>query len=344
VNTASARRYRPSRYRPSRYRLPGSLLAAACALIALAACGTQHAGTTGQPTGAARTARPAAAATAAASPRQRAEADAAHLMASFPRPPGAVRTGLIASLVAPGEGAINPDLVTVTRWWRAPGRPQAVLAWIRAHMPRELVLQGRSDGGTYNPRPSVDLPESWIYQFGLPPVPNVLIQRWLVVLLVPDGSDQTAIRVDAQVTWLPAKPAAERLPVGARAVTVTPVFGLQPDVRRERLDPAFTVTDRARVARIAALIDALPLFPPGEYSCPLETGAQMRLTFKTAPHGRVVARVIAPYGGCGIVTLTVGDRSMPALTDETSTGQQLQQQVLAIAGVRWPYRPGSLPS
>jgi hypothetical protein len=70
----------------------------------------------------------------------------------------------------------------------------------------------------------------------------------------------------------------------------------------------------------------------------------MRLTFRTAPHGRVVARVTAPYGGCGIVSLTVNGRSMPALTDETNAGPQLQQQVLAIAGVRWPYRPGSEPS
>jgi hypothetical protein len=156
-----------------------------------------------------------------------------------------VRTGLIASLVAPGEGpALSPDLVTATRWWRAPGRPQAVLAWVRAHLPREFVLQGRGEG-PYDPGPSITGPESWTDQFGLPPVPEVLIQRWLVVLVVPDGRDRTAIQVDAQVVWLPAKSAAERIPADARAVTVTPVFGLQPDLRRERLDPAFTVTGTA---------------------------------------------------------------------------------------------------
>ena len=42
--------------------------------------------------------------------------------------------------------------------------------------------------------------------FALPAVPGVLTQRELVVLAVRTGS-QTAIRVDAQVVWLPARPA-----------------------------------------------------------------------------------------------------------------------------------------
>ena len=35
--------------------------------------------------------------------------------------------------------------------------------------------------------------------------------------------------------------------------------------------------------------------------------------------------------------------SMPALSDYTGSGQQPQQRVLAIAGVRWPYPPGTPP-
>jgi len=80
------------------------------------------------------------AAPTAGSPRQRAVADAAHIIASFPRPPGAVRTGLIASLTAPEEEQATPDIATVTQWWRAPGPPQAVLAWVRAHLPAGFTL------------------------------------------------------------------------------------------------------------------------------------------------------------------------------------------------------------
>jgi hypothetical protein len=61
---------------------------------------------------------------------------------------------------------------------------------------------------------------SWTGVFALPAVPDVLTQRELVVLAVRSGS-QTAIRVDAQVVWLPARPVAERIPPAARVLTVT---------------------------------------------------------------------------------------------------------------------------
>ena len=320
-------------------RIPSFLMsAAACAAIALSGCGTQHAGPAAGATGAHSVATPMA-----GSPRQRAVADAAHIIASFPRPPGAVRTGLIASLTAPGEGPqATPDVETATQWWRAPGRPPAVLAWVRAHLPAGFTL-GSYGAGAYQPRPSVILPQSWTDQFALPAVPDVLTQRWLVVLVVADGSGQTAIRVDAQVVWLPARPAAERIPADAKVVTVTPVFGLQPDKKLEPLDRAFTVTSPAKVARIAAVIDGLTLFPPGMANCPADRGGQMRLTFRTSPDGPVVARLTAEYGGCGLVSVSIGGRSMPALSDYADSGQQLQQRVLALAGVRWPYPPGAPP-
>jgi hypothetical protein len=312
------------------------LMSAAGFAIVLAGCGTQHADSAG-PHATATTTTTATAATG--SPRQRAATDAAHIIASFPRPPGAVRTGLIASLTAPGEGpATTPDIATATQWWRAPGRPQAVLAWIRAHVAAGLTLGG-SGSGSYEPGPTAAPSQSWTDQFELPAVPGVLIQRWLVVVVVPDG-DQTAIRVDAQVIWLPARPAAERIPPDARVVTITPVFGLQPVKHLESLDPTITVTSPAKVAAVVAVIDGLTLFPPGTFSCPADFGAAMRLTFRTSPRGPVVARLSAEYAGCGVVSVSIDGRAMPALSDYTSSGQQLQQRVLAIAGVRWPYLPG----
>jgi hypothetical protein len=306
------------------------MFAAGFALV-LAGCGTQHAGAAGPH---------ATATTTADSPRQQAAADAARIIASFPQPPGAQRTGLIASLTAPGEGpAATPDVATATRWWRAPGRPQAVLAWIRAHAPVGFTLGG-TGSGSYEPGPTASVIQSWTDQFELPPVPGVLTQRWLVVLVAADG-DQTAIRADAQVVWLPARPAAERIPADARVVTITPVFGLQAVKRFERLDPAVTVTNPAKVTAIAAVIDELTLFPPGTFSCPADFGAYMTLTFRTSRDGPAVARLTAAYGACRTVSVSIGGRSMPTLSDYTGTGQQLQQRVLAIAGARWPYRPGS---
>ena len=302
-------------------RLSRLLSAVACGAIVLSGCGSQPfsqpgAGHTGQ-------------ASPAASPRQRAVADAARIIASFPPPPGAVSTGLIASLTQSGARPVTPDLASVTRWWRVPGRPQAVLSWIGAHLPSGFTPAGTGAGAG-----------SWTGIFALPAVPGVLTQRELVVLAVPFGG-QTAIRVDAQVVWLPARPDAERVPPGATVLTVTPVFGLYPGPRVERLDRSFTVTDPAKVARIVAVIDSLTRFPDGTFSCPAGSSGQMRLTFAARQGGPVVARLTAQYSGCGVVSVRIGGRDMPALSADPESGPPLQQQVLAIAGVSWPVEPGA---
>jgi hypothetical protein len=318
---------------PLRLRLPGLLSAVACVAVVLSGCGSQQFGRPpgGQPPGGVRTGTGTASprTTGIASPRQRAVADAARIMASFPRPPGAVRTGPIASLAQSGARPATPDLASVTRWWRVPGRPQEVLAWVGTHLPPGFAPAGT---GTRS--------GSWTGMFALPAVPGVLTQRELVVLAVRSGS-RTAIRVDAQVVWLPARPGAERVPPTAAVLTVNPVFGLNPDPRAERLDRAFTVTDPATVARIAAIVNGLTRFPDGTFSCPVESGGQMRLTFSTRPGGPVVARLTAQYGGCGIVSVRIGGRDMPGLSEYPRSGPPLQQQVLAIAGASWPVEPGS---
>jgi hypothetical protein len=75
-----------------RLPLPGLLSAVACAAVVLSGCGSQPSGPqpSGPQPGGARTGTGTASprSTGPASPRQRAVADAARIMASFPRPPG----------------------------------------------------------------------------------------------------------------------------------------------------------------------------------------------------------------------------------------------------------------
>jgi hypothetical protein len=133
------------------------------------------------------------------------------------------------------------------------------------------------------------------------------------------------------------------IPADARAVTVAPVFDFGPLASHESPDRTFTVTDQATVAEIAAVIDGLSQLPSGTSSCPAYsvTGSwimltAMQLTFKTAPGGPVVASVTATYVGCAFVGVTVGARTVAPLDNETSFGQPVQQQILAIAGIGWP--------
>jgi hypothetical protein len=327
---------------PRHVRRPGRAsrwlaAAGACAAVALAGCGSQVVGSPASPASSSP-AQTASTAAHAAGPRQRAAADAARIIADFRRPPGAVRTGLIASLDNPAVGIGNADVVTATRWWRVPGQPRAVLSWISAHLPPGFTPDG-SGSATFRDS-SGALIESQGDAFALSPVPGVLPQRQLVVTAMPYRG-QTALRTDAQVAWLPARSAAERIPSGVRAVTVTPVFGSNSDRRGDRLDHAFTVTDSARVARIVALANGLTVFPPGAYSCPASFGGAMRLAFLDHPGGQVLARFTAQYGGCGIASVSIGGKTEPALSTYTTSGPLFQDRVLAIAGVRWPHQPGA---
>jgi hypothetical protein len=264
----------------------------------------------------------------ALSPKQRAVADASAILASFAVPPGARRL--------PGAPAVSggvlghpvqtpgtPDLVDQADWWQVPGSPQQVLGWEAAHVPHRFSLAGSAttDG------PPGTAP-TWADMFSLPAIPAVLDSRQLVVQVVADG-DGTAIRVDAQVTWLPIRPAGEKVPSVARAVTLSQDLGLNAGGKKP---PApVTITDPVRVRRLAALIDGLPLPSPGVLHCPAAFGSNLVLTFRARPGGPALAVATVELSGCGGVDLTIGGRRQPALAATGSTATQ----ILAIAGLHW---------
>jgi hypothetical protein len=309
---------------------------AAAMIVVLAACGSERVG-------------PVVAATAAAaavSPAQRAAADAASLLAAFRPPPGATRTEpLTVAVLAQVDQPLSRDLVTRTRWYLAPGKPLTVLAWVTEHCPSGLTLVGAGGEG-WSParcgsarqlpqprlpgmRPGLRFPAVWDDLFSNP-------AGELVVSVAANGPGRVAIRVDAQVLWLPAKPAEERIPAAAKVVTIIHVPGSGPQPAG---DAPVTITDPAAVARIASIVDGLPVFPPGIMNCPLDDGSGMRLSFRAALSGPALAVVTAQSGGCGAVAVTIGGRPMPTLDGAPS----LQQQVAAVAGLRWPAGQVQLP-
>jgi hypothetical protein len=266
---------------------------------------------------------------AAISPRQLAEDNAASILAAFRRPPGAVRSGRInlSWLNLPLPRPAGTDLVTKTAWWRAPGKPQVVLAWIQRHLPSRFSLMSSGAIG------QAAVVHVWFDQFTLPPVPGVLPTRWLLVSVTSDGAGHTAIRAAAQVVWMPPKPAAERIPAAARIVTITPVAGVNPLPSGDR---PVTVADAAKATSIAKAVDTLPLFPPGVFHCPADFGRGIELTFRAAPSGPPLAVVTADTSGCGTVTITVNGQPEPDLWH----GATLEQQVFKVAGIKWAGFPG----
>lgn len=93
--------------------------------------------------------------------------------------------------------------------------------------------------------------------FSLSPVRGVLHAWDLVVEVTGMSNGQTAIRVDAQVSWQPPRPASEPVPPAFCVFTITQLPSLGPHARRS---PApVTVTDLAVVRWLAALVDNLQL-------------------------------------------------------------------------------------
>jgi hypothetical protein len=283
--------------------------------MAVAACAAAH--TT---TGALTAASPTAASPTAASltPRERAVADAAAILTAFVVSPGAQRLQKAPDVLkAPSSTLISTTLVDDVSFWRVRGRAQAVLAWEQAHLPCRFT-PGDADFG----------PPLWDRTFSLSPIPGVLNARDLVVEVVGVGKGQTAIRVDAQVSWQPPRPASERVPSAACVVTITQLPSLDPHARRP---PApVTITDLAVVRRLAALVDNLQLSTIGPAaSCPAPLDGGIRLTFLARAGGLPLAVAQGP-AACGTVQFSVGGKQQPALQITDS----FIPQVLKLADLR----------
>ena len=325
---------------PTAGRLLGTLVAAG---LALAGCADAHPSATTASHTTTATAHPAAA--TALSPKPRAEADAAAILAAFVVPPGARK------LPGPPSGQANqlkditgssesPNWIDKTGFWQVKGDPQQVLAWTASHVGRT-----HTTGGLTTNLPVSGRPETvWELDYGLPPVPAVEDWRELTVEVADAGSGQTAIRVDAQVTWLPARQASQLVPAAATAITMSVIT--YPGTKPPR---PVTVTSAAAVRRIVALVNSLPVFPPGPRECGLPVAGgtlALVLTFLAAPQGRVLASAYVSTKECEEVLLSVGSHKITSDTVVWSApgitalgvpfgGQALASTILKTAGSKW---------
>lgn len=301
-------------------RVIGIAAAAGCAALMVAGCGTTHAA--GTVPAAPATVKPK---TTASTPQQRASADAASILAAFVPPEGAVRVSGPPGKALGAPVAIRGarDVVQKTSYWKVKGSPGSVLAWEKSHLPRQFTATG---GGTIGGPGAQQVQED---NFVLPAVTGVLPARGLDVAAASAGGGYTAIRVVSQVTWVPSKPSSERIPATARVVT----FSVAPGMVAGAKHPApVTITNAAAVKRLEALINGLPVYPPGIRSCPADLGQSVQLTFAAAKNEPPLAVVKVPSGGCEGVSVTVNGKQQPSLDGTDGVAGK----ALAIAGVNWP--------
>jgi hypothetical protein len=326
-------------------RLLGTLLVPA---LALAGCGVAHSSATAASHAATTTARPAVATTptptTALSPQQRADADAAAILAAFVVPPGARKlpgppTGQASEMKQITGSSASPNWIDKTGFWQVTGDPKQVLSWTAGHVGRS-----HTSFGVITNLPVSGRPETvWERDYVLPPVPAVEDTRELTVEAADAGDGQTAIRVDAQVTWLPARQASELVPAAATAIALSVI----PNGNLNKKPPRpVIVTSPAAVHRIIAMVNALPVFPPGPRECGFNQGTELVLTFLAAPQGRLLATALVQTGYCEEVFFTVGTSKITNNTQTWSApgvvglgvpyqGHVLAGTVLKTAGSTW---------
>jgi hypothetical protein len=301
----------------------------------LAGCtvaGPADPGTAGHP---ARTASASPASSAALSLKQRAQADAAAILADFAVPPGAKRlsappASLSPELGKPFEEPGTPNLADKDLLWEAPGTPAAVLAWEEQHVPRQFARGGNIS--VINFFGELETGDT----FSLPAIPEVLDIRELMVEVVAAGGRQTAIRVDAYVAWIPPKPAGAVVPSAAAVVTLSLNDG--GDANGAKPPAPVTITDPATVRKVTAVIDGVPPSSGGtDFGCPPFGDGILDLVFRARPSRPVLATAVLQLYGCEWVDLTVGERgyALGNAGDARSTATQ----VLKAADVSWALPP-----
>jgi hypothetical protein len=124
---------------------------------------------------------------------------------------------------------------------------------------------------------------------------------------------------------------AEQVAAAMKSVTLT----LHPDVNVHVAAPKpVTITNQAKVTALAALINDLPLFPPGTYSCPMDAGGELVLAFNSGPGAGASAVATVDLEGCEGVSLVTDGRQQPG-RGRPDGGRQVAAQALTSVGLSW---------
>ncbi|MBR7834148.1 hypothetical protein KDL01_12810 [Actinospica durhamensis] len=173
--------------------------------------------------------------------------------------------------------------------------------------------------------------------------PGTLGNRWITVTTFELTAQTSELEVSVSEGYRPDKPAAEHFPAGG----VLDV-ALSPDIYQAKPTATREITDPAKIAQIAGILNALPTVPlEAPSSCPAMDAQTtvdvtlLKLTFRATAGGPalITATVtstlkneegIDDCDGAGIVQVTVGSTGEPMLD---STGQPVYARITALAAL-----------
>jgi hypothetical protein len=225
--------------------------------------------------------------------REIARQDARTHVDSVALPPGARRS---PAEPAGDHGYLKParTLMAATKradahaWWRVPGDPGAVLAYVKAHPPQGATVFSTGRGGDSRTGTFV-----LSVSFAWPPVAGVLRMRLLNVSVTSVSGGGSGILGQAESIWFVPRPRRDEVPASVREIDLVRSAG------RAGSPPVATVhvTGPAKVRRLLHFVNRLPTVQPGATACPNERPPAVRLAllFRRRPGGVILAR--ADYAG-----------------------------------------------
>lgn len=252
------------------------------------------------------------------------------LVAHVALPPGSARfSGPVPPVFRQWgpPGASIPDMAAASGLWASLESMDRVSMLASAHPPAGTRFLARSAMGIGGQPPTeVD--------YVLTVVPPGIAGGQVRVLIAPGRQGGSLVLAVAIVRWYPPRSAAEYVPPGMRAVTVSvTLVSARPRV------VARTFTAPQVVGRLAGLLNAMNAAPSFAGRSCLAVFASYRLAFATTPGAR--SGLIATTGDCGGVAVVVHGTAQPLLDDENGL---LSRAAASLLGLRSPFFPPFFPT
>ena len=227
-----------------------------------------------------------------------AQRDAAYLLTLVRLPTGSARvteepSGDSHLLGTAAQSIGDPNLVDLHCFFVAPQNAWTSYRFERSHPPSGSASSGGYNG--YGTASTYGNTDAWFVSYSWPPVEALLDSRVLVISIAALPDRTSAIRVDAQVTWLPAKPAGDTVPEGAKVLTAVLSSGLNPG---ETGHLPVTTTDPEKIAAIRNFVNKLSVVAPAVRFCPADFGQHLTISFRENARTRPLAVVVADVSGC----------------------------------------------
>lgn len=237
---------------------------------------------------------------------------AADLLDRAVAPPGSkiVSTSPLPALDQVMSAPSTPNLASSSRFERVPMASAATVAFFAGTVLPGFALSG--PGGSTFTDPTVEGVRT-VYADMLS-IPDGVAGAGLLFQVVAVPGLASAVRIDAQVTWLPPKPAAAEVP-GQDAVAevsrtpTIPTEGLgAPTARRSVL-----VTDPAGFRELADSANRLRTDLPGVRSCPADVGTRYGIAFSRSVGAE--PDLVLTAGICGAVLASARGIELGVLSD-----------------------------